>query len=68
LRGEIKIPFAVVGSELCLPAMGTLIKQFSRFKELKTATDAENIFERFDEAFDYLGRKIDSTPWFQITP
>ncbi len=68
MRGEIKIPFAVVGSELCLPAIGTLIKQFSGFKELKTATDAENVFEGIEEAFDYVGRKIDSTPWFQITP
>lgn len=44
-------PTAIVGSELCLPAIGTLL-----YDETSTipATDAENIFDNLDEAITYL--------------
>jgi len=40
IRGEIKLPFAIVGSEMCLPAIGTLIQTFG---SPRPPTVAENI-------------------------
>jgi hypothetical protein len=58
IRGEIKVPFAIVGSELCLPAIGTLIQVFYGAEKIKTATDAENIFDNMEEALEYVHQKV----------
>jgi hypothetical protein len=53
-RGEIRVPFAIVGSELCLGAIGTLIQQFHAPGSIKSATDAESIFDNLEEALEYV--------------
>jgi len=58
IRGEIKVPFAIVGSELCLPAIGTLIQVFYGVEKIKTATDAEDIFDKMEEAIEYVHQKV----------
>src|SRR6266478_3737419 len=50
-RGEIKVPAAIVGSALCLPAIGTLIHGIN---STKPATDAEHIFDNMDAAWGYV--------------
>lgn len=58
IRGEIKLPFAVVGSELCLPAICTLIQVFYGVDRIKTATDAENIFDNMEKALEYARQRV----------
>jgi hypothetical protein len=53
-RGEIKVPFAIVGSALCLPAIGTLIHGIN---STKPATDAAHIFDNMDAALEYVHQK-----------
>jgi hypothetical protein len=56
-RGEIGVPFAIVGSELCLPAIRTLIQTFHTEGSMKAATDAEHIFDNMEEALEYVYAK-----------
>ena len=49
-----RIPAAVVGSEACLPAIGTLIHGIN---STQPATDADHIFESIDEAWEYVRKK-----------
>ena len=58
LRGQIKVPFAILGSESCLPAIGKLIQVFYGVEKIKTATDAENIFDNLDEAVEYVHQQV----------
>jgi hypothetical protein len=48
---ERDLPTAVVGSGLCLPAMGTLIHGVD---STTPATDVEHIFDSIEEAWDYI--------------
>jgi hypothetical protein len=52
---EGDLPTAIVGSGLCLPAIGTLIHGIN---STIPATNAENIFENIEEAWDYVHRKV----------
>jgi hypothetical protein len=53
-----RVLFAIVGSELCLPAICTLIQMFYGAEKIKTATDAENIFDTMEEALAYVHQKV----------
>jgi hypothetical protein len=53
--GECDLPTAIVGSELCLPAIGTLIHGVN---STTLATDTEHIFDSIEEAWDYIHRKF----------
>lgn len=45
---------AIVGSEACLPAIGTLIHGID---SKQPATDAESIFDNIEEAWEYIRKK-----------
>ena len=49
-----RVPTAVVGSDACLPAIGTLIHGIN---SKQPATDAENIFDSIEEAWKYVRKK-----------
>lgn len=49
-----RVPTAVVGSDACLPAIGTLIHGID---STTPATEAENIFDNIDEAWEYVRKK-----------
>ena len=48
------IPFAVVGSDECLPAIGTL---FNGVDSKIPATDTDYIFDNLEEAWEYVRKK-----------
>jgi len=52
---ECNLPTAIVGSGLCLPAIGTLIHGVN---STTPATDAEHIFDSIEEDWDYVHRKV----------
>lgn len=56
-RGEINVPVAIVGSKLCLPAIGTLIQQFHPAGSKKSATDLAHIFDNMENAWEYVHSK-----------
>ena len=58
LREEIEVPFAIVGSESCLPAIGTLLQAFYGPEKIKAATDAENIFDNMGAALEYVHHRV----------
>ncbi len=55
LQGEIKVPFAIVGSRTCLPAIHALVKKMN---ELKMAPVTVNIFDQLEPAWDHLTRQL----------
>lgn len=48
------VPTAVVGSNACLPAIGTLIHGIN---STRPATAAENIFDNIDQAWEFIRKK-----------
>jgi len=48
------VPLAIVGSELCLPAIGTLVHGIN---SKQPATDLDHIFENIEEAWQYIRKK-----------
>ena len=48
------VPTAIVGSDACLPAIGTLIHGIN---SAQLPTDAENIFDSIEEAWEYVRMK-----------
>ncbi len=48
------VPTAIVGSDACLPAIGTLIHGIN---STQPATDAKSIFDSIEEAWEYVRKK-----------